>query len=45
MNIAIRWFLLLALPLSIFAQMAELSGFVKDPQNAAVPAATVEVPT
>jgi len=33
----------LVLPLTLFSQTAELSGFIKDPQNAAVPKADVEL--
>jgi hypothetical protein len=43
MPITIRLYLLLAFSLSVFAQTAELSGFIKDPQNAAVPKAALEV--
>ena len=43
MPTTIRLFLLLAFSLSALAQTAELSGFVKDPQDAVVPKATIEV--
>src|SRR5215467_14860638 len=43
MHIAIRCCLIVMIPLSLLAQTAELSGYIRDPHAAGVPNATVEL--